>query len=550
MALLLKETIPGAEFDSSDPNMPLRCHPGTRLEIIKRCQDFILNREGRQRLRWVVGAAGVGKSAIMQSVAQDESSVLSDIIVGATIFFSVNGRQDGTKAITTIVYQLAVKLYTYRLFVQREVTQDPSLLQKSLSRQFRKFIVEPFIHQCILDRSSRLLIIIDGLDECANPLTQQELLGLISDFCIIYPASPIVWMIASRPEPHITSFFSQSKLALSYEKEEILVDSDDAHEDVKLYLRDKFGEVQMASITLQHLPQWPSEGDFSKIAAASGGLFAYASTVVRYINDPTYGDPASQLDDVLNIIETGTESGVPGEGHPMAQLDALYAHIMSKIPTKVMANTRKLLLLYVGGSSRVSFQFNCNMLGMSANAAYGATHHIRAIAIVPAPADAAKDRLTFFHKSFPDYLRDFKRSGFSPDIESEAEQLVGQCGLRILEEVPDGVSMDGASTLGWNLGGGTFKNGPRTGRSVSVSWPTVGEHDNREMCLNMFRRAVWEVMEGFRRREEAFQSLFCMRVLTTCFIKLPRHFPIDALRDLVFVSYLEFGPCSFDLTDA
>jgi hypothetical protein len=82
MAEFLKETIPGAEFDSSDPNMPSRCHQGTRLAIIRECQDFVLQREGRPKLRWVVGAAGVGKSAVMQSVARDESDILSGIIVG------------------------------------------------------------------------------------------------------------------------------------------------------------------------------------------------------------------------------------------------------------------------------------------------------------------------------------------------------------------------------------------------------------------------------------------------------------------------------------
>jgi hypothetical protein len=542
MASFLKETIPGAEFDSSDPNMPLRCHPGTRLEIIKRCQDFILNREGRPKLRWVVGAAGVGKSAIMQSIARDESLVLSDIIVGATVFFSINGRQDGTKTITTIAYQLAVKVKTYRLFVQREVTHDPSLLRKSLSTQFEKFIIEPFVHQRILDRSSRLLIIIDGLDECANPLTQQELLGLISDFCITYPSSPIVWMIASRPEPHITSFFSQHKVAFSYEKEEILVDSDEAHEDVIRYLRDKFKEVQMTSITLQHLPQWPLEGDFSKIAEASGGLFAYASTVVRYIGDPSYGDPVSQLDDVLNIIDAGTSPSVSGEDHAMVRLDALYSHIMSRIPTKVMANTRRILLLYAGRtvSAYNSLHFKCNMLGMTENIAYGATHHIRAVAIVPGPDDAAYTDVKFYHKSFADYLRDFKRSGFSPDIDSEAQQLMGQCALRILEEAPGGVYMHGVSRHVLESWCGVLKNGPGIGDNISVSWPATGEHDNHQLRFNMYCRAIRLFMDGLSRREEVFQSLLCMRVLTACFTTLDSYFPFDALPDSVFVSCIKF----------
>src|SRR5215469_3730753 len=109
MSSLLEHTIKGAEFDSSDPHMPLRCHAGTRLKIIKRCQDFILNCNG-PRIRWVVGSAGVGKSAIMQSIAHDDLCVLADVIIGATIFFSTNGRQDGSKAIMTIAYQLAVKI--------------------------------------------------------------------------------------------------------------------------------------------------------------------------------------------------------------------------------------------------------------------------------------------------------------------------------------------------------------------------------------------------------------------------------------------------------
>ena len=84
-----------------------------------------------------------------------------------------------------------------------------------------------------------------------------------------------------------------------------MVDSDEAHEDIKCYLREQFQQIQMASITLQDLPQWPSEDVFSKIAKASGGLFAYASTVIRYISDSTYGDPASQLDDVLGMTAVG-----------------------------------------------------------------------------------------------------------------------------------------------------------------------------------------------------------------------------------------------------
>jgi hypothetical protein len=543
LAKFLKETISGADFDSSDPNMPSRCHPGTRETIIRECQDFVLNREGRPKLRWVVGAAGVGKSAVMQSVAWDESGILSGIIVGATIFFSVNGRQDGTKAITTISYQLAVKHTPYRRFLQREVVHDPSLPRKSLSTQFKKLIVEPFIHKRILDSSSRVLIIIDGLDECASAPTQLELLGLISDFCITYPDSPLVWIIASRPEPHITSFFSRPEIKPVHEMQQILVDSDEAREDVTCYLRDKFREVQLASVTIRTLPRWPSEDDFSKIAEASSGLFAYASTVVRYIGDPTCGNPVGQLNEVLEVIDTGTSASLSGEDHPMARLDALYAHIMSKIPNKVKADTRKLLLSVVDYPCGCdSFQITCNMLGITQDAAYGATHHIRAIAIIPEPHEALDDDLQFVHKSYLDYLRDFNRSGFSPDIKSEIMELRIKCMLRILEEAPDGCEMDGVTKDNLRLSSELdLKKAPGTGDNISVSWPAFGEYDNRHLRCDMYGAAICTIGLGLAEREEAFQSLFCLRVLTTRFDKLPDAFCFDAFADCAFVSCIRFN---------
>jgi hypothetical protein len=200
---LLEETIRGAEHSSSDRDPPPRCQPGTRLAILERCLYFISNCHGVQKMRWVVGFTGVGKSAIMQSVAESP-----DLPGGppASVFFSHNGRNDGTKVIITLSYQLAAKSDSYHQIIEEEITRDPSLLRSSMAKQFNKLIVEPFINNSELNSANRVLIIIDGLDECKGTRTQLELLRLISDLCLTYPSSPLVWLIASRPEPHITSF--------------------------------------------------------------------------------------------------------------------------------------------------------------------------------------------------------------------------------------------------------------------------------------------------------------------------------------------------------
>jgi hypothetical protein len=172
------------------------------LAILERCLRFPSNCGGAKKIRWVVGAAGVGKSAIMQNVAESPELAVS---YHASVFFSINGRNDGTKAIMTLSYQCAAKSEQYRQVIEQEITRDPSLLRSSMAKQFNKLIVEPFIHNPVLHSAGRVLIIIDGLDECRDARIQQELLHLISDLCLTHPSSPVVWLIASRPETHITA---------------------------------------------------------------------------------------------------------------------------------------------------------------------------------------------------------------------------------------------------------------------------------------------------------------------------------------------------------
>jgi hypothetical protein len=539
MKELLDNTIPGAAFDSSARDPPPRCHPGTRLAILERCIDFIVNCVGVKKMRWVVGAAGVGKSAIMQSVAE---SALCLVICRASIFFFVNGRNDGTKAVVTLAYQLAAKCEPYQQFIEREITRDPSLLQSSISVQFDKFIVEPFIHHPLLNSAGRVLIIIDGLDECDQPRTQRELLRLISDFCLTYPSSPIVWMIASRPEPHITSFFAQARVEAAYEKEEIQVDSNEAREDVERFLRIELTKIQ-EEFSLNPRVQWPSEQDFWKLANASGGLFVYAQTVMKYIGDPDVGDPNFQLHDVLEVIDTHSLPNVPREAHPLAFLDALYSRILSKIPTQVRENMRKLLLalvhdeylsFHLGGRN---FIVLCNWLGMTCDEAYAAIRHLSAVLDVPGRDTAHMEELRYLHKSFLDYISDFTRSGFSRDIKSEAHQLYAQCTLRILDQAPDGID---AGDLDYTVHGGSFTGilarGPGTGGNISLTWllDEGDDWDDNRTRFFMYKMAFKCVGNGIEQRQQAFCTPFCIRLLIAGFQSL-REPGFPNLDEVVFV---------------
>jgi hypothetical protein len=532
MEKLLQETIIGAEFDSSARDPPPRCHPGTRLSIIQRCQDFILQCHDEEKLRWVVGPAGVGKSAVLQMVTE----TAPDNVICASIFLSINGRSDGKKTIITIAYQLAVKCGPYRQFIRDQISLDPSLLRKSLSVQFKKFIVDPFIFKRIFEPSDRFLVVIDGLDECNDSLIQQGLLELITSFCITYPTSPIAWLVASRPEPHITSFFDNPEVQGAYTKEQIEIDSDEACEDVQRYLREELRKIKLAHSTLRYKREWPLEHEFTKIASSAGGLFAYAATVIRYIGDRTQGGPAAQLRRVLEIIDASVKENVTGRDHPMAQLDALYKRILSNVPDDVMINTRKLLLMYPGSGSdfhKAGFRGLCNALELTEEDAYDATCYLHAVLKIPDPGDADDVELSYYHKSFGDFLSDFERSGFAHDFDTESTQLHDRTSLKILEEVQDDGVLGGADIKLW---GGLMKG---HWDNISLSWPADERFrtDEGRMRTKLYTAAIRWVETDFSRHENLFQSISCFHVLTSRFTKPTFSFPFYKLQECAFVSF-------------
>lgn len=527
MEKLLKETILGAEFDSSDRNPPPRCHPGTRITIIERCKDFIINCQGKQKMRWVVGAAGVGKTAIMQSIAEDPPP---QVTLGASVFIAINGRNNGIKTITTIAYQLAAKCEPYRRFIRDEVTRDPAVLTKSITAQFQRLIVQPFIHEHLLDPSHRFLILIDGLDECDGQQVQQELLRLISHFCTNHPGSPLIWIVASRPERHITCIFDEVNVKLICEREEILVDTDEAREDTERYLRDQLAEIKAKTIPLRHLERWPSEHDFLQIARAADGLMVYASVAVKHIGDLRFGDPSSQLRNVLKIINANLDSQTR---NPMAQLDALYLRIMTSPPGGITGNTRKLLVMLAGEFDEC-FALECDFLAMTMAEAYSATHYFPSVVDIPDPEEAHTYNLRSLHKSFVDYLSDYTRSEFSRDIKREYQELVAECSFRILTEALHGADTDGDYDM---AEAGTLLRSPGNSHDILLNWPLGNPDDNRTRH-RMYTLAVSNVIRGVRNQDIPFQCISSIDALTSCFDTYDASFPYFALNDLVFVSFL------------
>ncbi|KXN84588.1 hypothetical protein AN958_12269 [Leucoagaricus sp. SymC.cos] len=411
---LAKHTIPGVEHDSSERDPPPQCHPGTRLDICEQAQTWFHDPKRKAKILWIHGPAGVGKSAIMQTLAQEDVNSPTSIL-GAAVFFSkLRQRNDPNKLFNTVAYQLATRYGSYRQYITNILTNDPKAVEKSMQEQFRRFIVVPFAEQHLFQGSHLpVLIILDGLDEVEGEEPQRALVSLISHFSLKYPGTPLIWAITSRPEPHITNAFSHSEIRSSYWTIEITIDSDKGRADVEKFLKDRFEEVRSryASILRSNTP-WPSEVDFLKVANASSGHFVFAEVVSRFIIDETYGNPVSQLEIVIAAIEALPSAIL--RSNPLASLDNLYERILSTIPSDIQPITMHLLVLSFAEetTSFNKFWLICNWLELSQADAYGALRKLHSVLRIPPPEEVGGNtKLEPFHKSFSDYILSPTRSG-------------------------------------------------------------------------------------------------------------------------------------------
>jgi hypothetical protein len=298
--------------------------------------------------------------------------------------------------------------------------------------------------------------------------------------------------------------------------------------------------------------RWPSERDLWKLAGASGGLFVYARTVVKYIGNPDIGDPTEQLNDVLQIIDAHPLPNVPREEHPMALLDTLYSQIMSKVPANVANNTRKLLLALVVGWTRNfdrvgrNFIVPCNWFGMTCDEAYTALRHLNSALDLPTPDKAHETQLRLFRKSLIDYLSDYSRSSFSRDIKHESRQLYVQCALRSLEQAPDGFDV---GDVDYNVRAGPtvgiLSRVPGRGANVPLTCEADEESDwnNVRTRLYMYKWAFGSLVGKISLREKTFCTLFRIRLLTTRFQSLSGR-GIPNLHAVGFVSLSSIPLCS------
>ena len=369
-----------------------RCLKGTRKEVLLQIEQWLTN-EGDHRIFWLNGLAGTGKSTVAQTFAETS---FADGKLGASFFCSrdFEDRNNLQAIFPTLAFQLAYRYPRFREELLQVLEVNPDVGRETLSSQVEKVIVRPFTATKI-----PTLIIIDALDECKDKEPASALLSVLSRYVHEIPEAK--FFITGRQEPPIREGFRLKSLRPITDVLKLHdVKRSSVDQDIQLYFRTYLTDIRETRSDCEFPVEWPSSYDINFLCKMAGGLFIYASTVVKFVASK-YHLPTERLDFIIlrskgvvheggidfiytQILELSFEDADPGE-------QDLYSRFRNVIGVVLLAFhplSRKALSVLLG---------NC-----------GTPSHISTTlrflhSLLDIP-DGEDEPIRVFHKSFPDFL--------------------------------------------------------------------------------------------------------------------------------------------------
>ena len=189
-----------------------------------------------------------------------------------------------------------------------------------MSVQIQTLIVDAFQYLSPPPQRS-YLVIIDGLDECYDIITQQSIIQLLFESVTVHKL-PLRFLIGSRPESQIRDSFDQESLYTVTRRVD-LDEKFDSGRDIRVFLQDGFAKIRSENSIISHTEQpWPTEGIIDLLVQRSSGKFIYAATLLKFVG-ADFCNPMKQLALALDPDSTA-----------FSDLDQLYTQILSVYPNE------------------------------------------------------------------------------------------------------------------------------------------------------------------------------------------------------------------------
>ncbi|KAG8914458.1 hypothetical protein FRC00_013490 [Tulasnella sp. 408] len=247
------------------------CLQGTRVEILARINDWVKGNNS-ERVFWLRGMAGRGKSAIASTVAYD----WRDQNTSCALFHFRRG-QPGlfTQLVCALARQLICEGTTeVKEAVLQAVRDNRDVAKMRMDDQFRILLVDSL--RKLGDNCPTVLLVIDALDECEDSEYTVAFIDAIGRYSLSF-GPQVKILITSRPENSLVR-------ALGWRdwQEYDLDDAPGTTEDIAKFLQNGLSRIGREQ---SFRDEWPSEESVNGLANLSQGLFQWAHTALKYIGE-------------------------------------------------------------------------------------------------------------------------------------------------------------------------------------------------------------------------------------------------------------------------
>ena len=173
--------------------------------------DWIVGNVPRDTwIAWLNGAAGAGKSAICQSIA--EICIQRDIKVASFFFFRADAtRNNLDPVIATLAYQVIQLLPEAKDLIIQSIESYPLIFERAFSTQLDVLVITPIQRLYFSNKISTILLIIDGVDECLGDIHQLDLIRTCGR-SLRDKSLPLIVLLGSRRESHIQLAFNAPEI--------------------------------------------------------------------------------------------------------------------------------------------------------------------------------------------------------------------------------------------------------------------------------------------------------------------------------------------------
>ena len=368
------------------------CLEGTRRDVLRDIEGWLASEHG-QRVFWLNGLAGTGKSTIAQTFAD---TTFANGKLGASFFCSrdFEDRSNLQRIFPTLAFQLACHYPHFRKELVRVLKERPSAGQESLCSQMEKLIVGPLKVTQITT-----LIIVDALDECKDDEPASTILSILSRYVEQIPG--VKFFITGRPEPRIRSGFRLESLVPITEVLKLHeVKPEAVDRDIGLFFKTQLANISRDRSDFDLTEDWLSPSDVKILCKKAAGFFIYASTVVKFVASES--DPLTErLAQITSLPESTVEEGKSG-------VDQLYTKVLQQAFSHSHTDDHQKYLHFQTVVGTVLLLFNplsmkglSDLMGYSTQRIRSTVRSLHSLLLIP---ENIEDPIQIFHKSFPDFL--------------------------------------------------------------------------------------------------------------------------------------------------